>query len=158
MELSKEEREVLEKKIKEHRRSMWEGKRPSGAAREEKSEKTTTSPRSAGRRSERKQSNAAEIRRGASGNTAPGADYRVPKRIGQKSRIRKQGAWQSKPVGGSRKRPRWGVANGEMGKHWNPVQTKEVKPPFRWKLALGVFGAILALILVGVGLGYFLAR
>lgn len=158
MKLTEEESKLLEKKYKEHRRSMWERKPPSSAEQERKSGEATTSSQAMGRQSGRTLLNAKGIARKNKANTAPGTDHGHTPKITPKTGAHKQDTWQSHSGVHSRQRSRWGATNGKAGKYWNAPQPKKVKTPFRWKLALGVLGVVFALILVGVGLGYFFAR
>ena len=158
MELSREEKKEIEKRDKELRRSMWEEKPPSSGVQEKKPEKVSTSSQATGRQSERTRLNAKGIARKDKANTAPGTDHWHTPKVTPKTGAHKQGAWQSHSGVHSHQRSRWGATNGKAGKYWNAPQPKKIKTPFRWKLALGVLGVVFALILVGVGLGYFFAR
>lgn len=93
-----------------------------------------------------------------SGATVSTNYYSGSQQVIQKIRSQREEIWEGNSSTRSRERRRWRGTAGKVGKFWNPPRQEEVETPRRWKLALGVFGAIAVLVSLGILLGYLFAR
>ncbi|MDE0298449.1 MAG: hypothetical protein OXN17_07450 [Candidatus Poribacteria bacterium] len=158
MEFSEDEKKELEKKYKEQRRSMWSGKRKSSVASEERPEETTVPSQSIAGQSKRTRLKSNAVARQNRENTVSTTDYSDTQQMIQKIRQQREDTWQGNNAATrSRQRHRWRATTGRVGKFWNPPQLEDIKKTRRWKLALGVFGAVSVLVGVGILLGYWFA-
>ena len=118
---------------------------------------TTVSSQASARPSGQTRLNTRGIAPNNSENTVSANNYSNAQQIVQKIRSQREEIWEGNSATRSRQRRRWRGTTGKIGKFWNPPRQEEVERPRRWKLALGVFGAIALLISVGLLLGYWFA-
>ena len=118
---------------------------------------TTVSSQASARLSGQTRLNTRGVAPNNSENTVSAKNYSNAQQIVQKIRSQREEIWEGNSATRSRQRRRWRGTAGKVGKFWNPPRQEEVERPRRWKLALGVFGAIALLISVGILLGYWFA-
>lgn len=118
---------------------------------------TTVSSQASARPSGQTPLNTKGIAPNNSENTVSANNYSNAQQIIQKIRSQREEIWEGNSATRSRQRRRWRGTASKVGKFWNPPRQEEVERPRRWKLALGVFGAIALLISVGILLGYWFA-
>ena len=107
--------------------------------------------------SEQTRLNAKVTTREISGNRVSATNYGDSQQMIQKIRSQREEIWEGNPASRARQRRRWRGTTGKVGRFWNPPRQEEIETPRRWKLALGVLGAIAVLVSVGILLGYWFA-
>ena len=123
----------------------------------DKNQSTTVSSQASARPSGQTRLHTRSIAPNNSENTVSANDYGNAQQIIQKTRGQREEIWEGNSATRSHQSQRWRTTAGKVGKFWNPPRQEEVERPRRWKLALGVFGAIALLISVGILLGYWFA-
>ena len=121
-------------------------------------QRTLASSRASARPSEQTRLNTKGIARKDSGNSVSANNYSDSQQMIQKIRSQREEIWEGNAATRVRQRGRWQGTTGKVGKFWNPPRQEEVERTHRWKLALGVLGAIAVLVSVGILLGYWFAR
>lgn len=118
---------------------------------------TTVSSRASEGPSEQTRLNAKGSTHENSSNRVSANDYGDSQQMIQKIRSQREEIWEGNSASRGRQRRRWRGTTGKVGRFWNPPRQEEVETPHRWKLALGVLGAIAVLVSVGILLGYWFA-
>ncbi len=118
---------------------------------------TTVSSRASEGASEQTRSKAKGNSREIRGKRVSANDYGDTQQMIQKIRSQREEIWEGNSASRTRQRRRWRGTTGKVGRFWNPPRQEDVETSHRWKLALGVLGAIAALVSVGILLGYWFA-
>ena len=118
-------------------------------------QRTLASSRASAGPSDQTPLNTERTARKNSGNSVSANNYSDSQQMIQKIRSQREGIWEGNSATRSRQRQRG--TTDKVGKFWNPPRQEELERPRRWKLALGVLGAIAVLVSVGILLGYWFA-
>ena len=118
---------------------------------------TTVPSRVSAGPSEKTRLNTKGVARQNSRNNVSANNYSDSQQMIQKIRSQREEIWEGNSATRARQRRRWRGTTSKVGKFWNPPRQEELERPRRWKLALGVLGAIAVLVSVGILLGYWFA-